>query len=86
METIYCLKQISILSIIEMISAVIFVKSENGLTGQGGYELDLLLITIAISLLLSVPGRISIERDVLKRENFRHCTRETKINKTSKIF
>jgi putative oxidoreductase len=36
----------------------------------GGYELELLLIAIDISLLLTGPGRISIEWDVLKREIF----------------
>jgi len=36
--------------------------------GEGGYEVDLLLMLISISLLLSRPGRVSIERDVLKRE------------------
>ncbi len=35
-----------------------------------GYELDLLLMAICISLLLTGPGRISIEWDVLKREIF----------------
>jgi hypothetical protein len=35
-----------------------------------GYELELLLISIGISLLLTGPGRISIEWDILKREIF----------------
>ena len=36
----------------------------------GGYEVDLLLMAISISLLLTGPGRISIEWNVLKREIF----------------
>jgi putative oxidoreductase len=36
----------------------------------GGYELDLLLMAISISLLLTGPGRMSIEWNVLKRELF----------------
>jgi putative oxidoreductase len=36
----------------------------------GGYELDLLLMAISISLLQTGPGRISIEWNVLKRELF----------------
>ncbi|MGD9672316.1 MAG: DoxX family protein [Candidatus Nitrosocosmicus sp.] len=60
----------SILFIIEMICAVLIVKLGNGLMGQGGYEVDLLLMSISISLLLSGPGRVSIERDILKREIF----------------
>ncbi|TVP39176.1 Conserved membrane protein [Candidatus Nitrosocosmicus arcticus] len=60
----------SILFIVEMIGAVLIVKAGNGFTGEGGYEVDLLLMAISISLLLSGPGRIHIERDVLKREIF----------------
>ena len=60
----------SILFIVEMIGAVLIVKAGNSFTGEGGYEVDLLLMAISISLLLSGPGRISIERDVLKREIF----------------
>ncbi len=60
----------SILFVIEMSLAILIVKADNGFTGQMGYEVDLLLMSIAISLLLSGPGRISIERDILKREIF----------------
>jgi putative oxidoreductase len=60
----------SILFIIEMIGAILIVKAGNGFMGEGGYEVDLLLMSISISLLLSGPGRVSIERDVLKREIF----------------
>ena len=53
-----------------MICAVLIVKADNGFMEQGGFEVDLLLMFISISLLLSGPGRLSIERDVLKREIF----------------
>ena len=56
----------SILFIIEMIGSTIVAKLTKGFVG--GYELDLLLMAISISLLLTGPGRISIEWDVLKRE------------------
>ena len=49
-----------------MIGATLLVKISNGFVG--GYELDLLLMAVCISLLLTGPGRISIEWDVLKRE------------------
>ena len=58
----------SILLIIEMIGAILTAKISKGFVG--GYEIDLLLMFIAISLLISGPGRISIERDILKREIF----------------
>ncbi len=60
----------SILFIVEMIGAILIVKAGNSFTGEGGYEVDLLLMFIAISLLLSGPGRLSIEMDVIKREIF----------------
>lgn len=60
----------SILFIIEMIGAILIVKAGNGFMGERGYEVDLLLMFISISLLLSGPGRVSIERDILKREIF----------------
>ena len=60
----------AILFTIEMICTILIVKAGNGFIGQGGFEVDLLLMSIAISLALSGPGRISIERDILKREIF----------------
>ena len=35
-----------------------------------GYELESLLIAISVSLLITGPGRISVEWDILKREIF----------------
>ena len=60
----------SILFIIEMIGIILILKVGNSFTGEGGYELEILLMFISISLLLSGPGRVSIERDLLKREIF----------------
>lgn len=51
-----------------MIGVTLVAKISKGFVG--GYELDLLLMAICISLLLAGPGRISIEWDVLKREVF----------------
>ena len=58
----------AILFTIEMIGSSIVAKLSRGFVG--GYELDLLLMAMAISLILTGPGRISIEWDVLKREIF----------------
>lgn len=51
-----------------MIGANLVVKISKGFVG--GYERDLLLMAVCISLLMTGPGRISIEWDVLKREIF----------------
>ena len=56
------------LLIIDVIGAIVLVRLPDGFVG--GYELELLLIAISVSLLLTGPGRISIEWDVLKREIF----------------
>jgi putative oxidoreductase len=51
-----------------MIGVTLIVKLSKGFVG--GYELELLLLAVSISLLLTGPRRISIEWDVLKREIF----------------
>jgi putative oxidoreductase len=58
----------SILFIIEMIGAPIVAKLSEGFVG--GFELDLLLMSVAISLFITGPGKISVEYDILKREIF----------------
>jgi putative oxidoreductase len=58
----------AILFIIEMIGSTIVAKLPKGF--MGGYEVDLLLLFMSISLLLTGPGRVSIEWDILKRELF----------------
>jgi putative oxidoreductase len=60
----------SILFIIEMVGAILLAKISDEFVG--GYELELILIAIAVSLFLTGPGRISVEYDVIKREIFPH--------------
>jgi putative oxidoreductase len=56
------------LLIIDMIGAIVLVRLPDGFVD--GYELESLLIAISVSLLLTGPGRISIEYGILKREIF----------------
>ena len=58
--------------VIEMIGDTLIVGLSQGFVG--GYELTLLLMAICTSLLLTGPGRMSIEWDVLKREVFLRAT------------
>jgi putative oxidoreductase len=51
-----------------MIGAIVLVRLPDGFVG--GYELESLLIAISVSLLITGPGRISVEWDILKREIF----------------
>ena len=58
----------SLLFIIEMTGAIVFAKFSKGFVG--GYEFELLLISICITLALVGPGMVSIENYILKREIF----------------
>jgi putative oxidoreductase len=58
----------STLLIIEMIGAILIVKLSKGFIG--GYEFELLLISISASLVILGPGKISIENYIFKREIF----------------
>jgi putative oxidoreductase len=58
----------SAIFIIEMIGAILTVKLFDGFVG--GFEFELLLISICATLVILGPGRISIENYVLQREIF----------------
>lgn len=58
---------------IQMIGAILLVKLSKGFID--GYELDLLYLAIMISLILTGPGNLSIEKNVLKRELFPKSSR-----------
>ena len=58
----------SALFIIEMIGAIVTAKLSKGFIG--GYEFELLLISICLTLVILGPGKISIENYFLKREIF----------------
>jgi putative oxidoreductase len=58
----------SALFIVEMIGSTLAVKMSRGFIG--GYEIDMLLMAISTSLLITGPGRISVEWNILKREMF----------------
>ena len=68
----------SAIFIIEMIGAILTVKLSDGFVG--GYEFELLLISICTTLVILGPGRVSIENYVLQREIFpkgKHLFQET---------
>ena len=49
----------SILSMV-MLGAIFHVKHAEKLTGQGGYELDLILLASCLATIVAGPGRVSI--------------------------
>lgn len=58
----------AVLLAINMIGAILVVKLSKGFIG--GYELDLLYLAIMISLMITGPGMISIEKNIINREVF----------------
>ena len=49
----------AILSIV-MLGAIFLVKGASSLTGDGGYELDLILLAVNLVIIVSGPGKVSI--------------------------
>ena len=59
----------SILSII-MLGAIFHVKHASNLTGQGGFELELLLLISNLSVIVAGPGRVSLSHIIKKIPRF----------------
>ena len=61
----------SLLSII-MIGAIFHVKGAQSLTGDGGVELDLILLAASLVIVVAGPGRISISQVIKKLPRYIH--------------
>ena len=61
----------SLLSII-MMGAIFYVKEASNLTGEGGFELDLILLAACLTIIVAGPGRISISHIAKKIPRFLH--------------
>lgn len=59
----------SILSM-NMLGAILVVKGAKSLTGQGGYELDLLLLAVLLVVIVYGPGRYSVAEITKKIPGF----------------
>ena len=55
----------SLISIV-MLGAIFLVKGASSLTGDGGYELDLILLAACLVVIVAGPGRVSLSY-VLKK-------------------
>jgi len=55
-----------------MLGAIFYVKKAASLTGQGGFEIDLILLASALSMIAAGPGRISVAHIVKKIPRFLH--------------
>lgn len=61
----------SLLSIV-MLGAIFHVKHASNLTGQGGYEIDLILLASNLVIIAAGPGRISLAHIARKIPRFLH--------------
>lgn len=55
---------------IDMLGAIFHVKHADHLTGQGGYEFDLILLAGVLAVIVAGPGRVSISHVVKKIPRF----------------
>jgi putative oxidoreductase len=61
----------SLISII-MLGAIFYIKKAANLTGQGAYELDLVLLAGSIVIIAAGPGRISFAHIIKKLPRYVH--------------
>jgi putative oxidoreductase len=61
----------TILSIV-MLGAIFLVKGASNLTGDGGYEFDLILLAASLLIIVSGPGKVSISHLIKKTPRFLH--------------
>ena len=61
----------SLLSVV-MLGAIFYVKQASNLTGDGGYEFDLVLLAACLVMIVAGPGRVSIAHIAKKIPRFLH--------------
>lgn len=61
----------AVLSII-MVGAIFHVKGASSITGDGGFELDLILLAASLVIIVAGPGRASISHVAKKIPRFLH--------------
>ena len=55
-----------------MLGAIFVIKGASSLTGEEGYELDLILLAACLVIVVTGPGRVSIAHMVKKIPRFLH--------------
>ena len=61
----------SLLSIV-MIGAIFYVKQAGSLTGERGFELDLILLASCLVVIVAGPGRVSVSHVIKKLPRWIH--------------
>lgn len=57
---------------IDMLGAIFLVREASNLTGQGGYEIDLILLSGLLVIIVAGPGRVSVSYIAKKLPRFLH--------------
>ena len=55
-----------------MLGAIFLVKGGTSLTGDSGYEFDLILLAVSLVVIVSGPGRVSVSHLIKKIPRFLH--------------
>jgi putative oxidoreductase len=61
----------SLLSIV-MLGAIFYVKQASSLTGERGFEIDLILLASCLVVIVSGPGRVSVSHVIKKLPRWLH--------------
>jgi len=61
----------SLLSII-MLAAIFYVKQAGSLTGEHGFEIDLILLAACLVVIVAGPGRVSVSHVIKKLPRWLH--------------
>lgn len=61
----------SMVSVI-MMGAIFYVKQTSNLTGDSGYEIDLILLAVSLVLIVAGPEKVSISHIAKKIPRFLH--------------
>ena len=55
-----------------MLGAIFLVKGASNLTGEHGYELDLILLASCLVIIVAGPGKVSVSHAIKKIPRFLH--------------
>ncbi len=61
----------SLLSIV-MLGAIFYVKQAGSLTGERGFEFDLILLAVCLVVIVAGPGRVSVSHAIKKLPRWLH--------------
>ena len=67
-----CTRMSASLLAIVMLGAIFFVKQAGSLTGERGFEFDLILLALCLVVIVAGPGRVSVSHVIKKLPRWLH--------------